>query len=56
MMLPNLIVGLPAMLLCLILQVTFTFWSIRYYLRASDRIAATGTLSLIHISEPTRPY
>ena len=42
-MLPNLIVGLPAMLLCLILQVTFTFWSIRYYLRASDRIAATGT-------------
>ncbi len=43
MMLPNLIVGLPAMLLCLILQVTFTFWSIRYYLRASGRIAASGT-------------
>ena len=42
-MLPNLIVGLPAMLLCLILQVMFTFWSIRYYLRASDRIAASGT-------------
>ena len=42
-MLLNLIVGLPAMLLCLILQVMFTFWSIRYYLRASDRIAASGT-------------
>ena len=42
-MLPNLLVGLPTMLLCLILQVLFTFWSIRYYLRASDRIAATGT-------------
>ena len=41
-MLPNLLVGLPTMLLCLILQVLFTFWSIRYYLRASDRIAATG--------------
>ena len=40
MMLPNLIVGLPAMLLCLILQVTFTFWAVRYYLRASDTIAA----------------
>ena len=41
-MLPNVLVGLPTMLLCLILQVLFTFWSIRYYLRASDRIAATG--------------
>jgi hypothetical protein len=43
MMLPNLIVGLPAMLLCLILQVLFTFWAVRHYLRASERIAATGT-------------
>ncbi len=43
-MLPNLIVGLPAMLLCLILQVTFTFWAVRYYLRASGTItAAAGT-------------
>jgi Ion channel len=44
MMLPNLIVGLPAMLLCLVLQVTFTFWAVRYYLRASGTItAAAGT-------------
>lgn len=43
-MLPNLIVGLPAMLLCLVLQVTFTFWAVRYYLRASGTItAAAGT-------------
>jgi Ion channel len=42
MMLPNLIVGLPAMLLCLILQTTFTFWTVRYYVRASDANAAAG--------------
>lgn len=42
-MLQNVLVGLPAMLLCLILQVTFTFWAVRHYLRASERIAATGT-------------
>ena len=43
MMLPNLIVGLPAMLLCLVLQVTFTFWAVRYYMSASGTIAAAGT-------------
>ena len=43
-MLLNLLVGLPAMLICLTLQVTFTFWAVRYYLRASDTIvAAAGT-------------
>ena len=42
-MLPNLLVGLPAMLLCLILQVTFTFWAVRYYMRASGAIATAGT-------------
>jgi len=43
-MLPNLIVGLPAMLLCLVLQVTFTFWAVRYYMRTSGTItAAAGT-------------
>jgi len=41
-MLPNLLVGLPAMLLCLILQVTFTFWAVRYYMSASDTIAAAA--------------
>ena len=43
-MLPNLLVGLPAMLLCLILQVTFTFWAVRFYMSASGRMAsAAGT-------------
>jgi len=41
-MLPNLIVGLPVMLLCLILQTTFTFWTVRYYVRASDSNTTTG--------------
>jgi hypothetical protein len=34
-MLRNLVVGLPTMLLCLALQATFTFWSVRYYVRQS---------------------
>lgn len=33
----NLVVGLPVMLLCLILQATVTFSSVRYYLRQSGR-------------------
>lgn len=45
-MLQNLLVGLPAMLLCLILQVTFTFWAVRYYLRASGTIAAAAGTSV----------
>ena len=34
-MLHNLLVGLPTMLLCLVLQTTFTFWTVRYYVRAA---------------------
>ncbi|EXI70703.1 MAG TPA: ion channel [Candidatus Accumulibacter phosphatis] len=41
-MLHNLLVGLPTMLLCLVLQTTFTFWSVRYYVRASYSNAAVG--------------
>ena len=41
-MLQNVLVGLPAMLLCLILQTTFTFWTVRYYVRASEANAAAG--------------
>jgi Ion channel len=37
-MLRNLVIGLPTMLLCLALQASFTFWSVRYYLRQSDRM------------------
>ncbi len=35
MILANLAIGLPTMLLCLILQVTFSFWSVQYYARQS---------------------
>ncbi|MBL8420267.1 MAG: hypothetical protein JNK92_06485 [Dechloromonas sp.] len=41
-MLHNLLVGLPTMLFCLILQATFTFWAVRHFVRASGTNAATG--------------
>jgi hypothetical protein len=37
-MVRNLVIGLPTMLLCLALQASFTFWSVRYYMRQSDRM------------------
>ena len=37
-MLRNLVIGLPTMLLCLALQASFTFWSVRFYMRQSDRM------------------
>ena len=36
-MLMNLAIGLPTILVCLILQVAVTFWSVRYYVRQSSR-------------------
>lgn len=41
-MLHNLLVGLAAMLLCLVLQTTFTFWAVRYYVRASSSNPHSG--------------
>lgn len=38
MILRNLLVGLPAMLVCLVIQVSFAFWCIRYYVRHSIAI------------------
>lgn len=35
MILTNLAIGLLTMMVCLMLQVTFTFWSFRYSLRHS---------------------
>lgn len=29
----NLLIGLPVMLLCLVLQIVFAFWSVRHYVR-----------------------
>ena len=38
-MLINLAIGLPTILLCLVLQATFTFWSVRYYSYQAHREA-----------------
>jgi hypothetical protein len=35
MMLRNLLFGLPATLVCVAMQVTFAYWSVRYYVRHS---------------------
>ncbi len=45
MMLRNLLVGLPAMLLCMVVQVAFAFWSVRYSVRKMA-VATTGRSSL----------
>lgn len=37
-MLINLAIGLPTILLCLVLQAAFTFWSVRYYIAQSMRV------------------
>ena len=36
-MLSNLIIGLPVMLLCLVLQAGFTFWTVRYHTGRTQR-------------------
>jgi hypothetical protein len=47
-MLRNLLIGLPFMLLCLTLQSTVTFWSIRSYARQSSRMApGSGVMAQI---------
>jgi hypothetical protein len=39
-MLLNLLVGLPFMLLCLVLQAAVTFWSIRFFVSQAGRVPA----------------
>lgn len=41
-MLMNLAIGLPAMLVCLILQVAVTFWCLSYYVRQTSRTPTDG--------------
>jgi len=36
MTLSNFLIGLPAMLICLVLQVAVAFWCVRYYVRQAD--------------------
>ena len=40
MILTNLMIGLPIMLLCLVVQAAIAFWSVRYYVRQT--LAATS--------------
>ena len=39
-MLRNLMIGLPIMLLCLALQAAVSFWSVRFYIRQVEPMAA----------------
>ena len=52
MILMNLMIGLPTMLLCLIVQAAIAFWSVRYYVRqtlaaTSPRKFGTGLRTLL---------
>ena len=44
MTLIDLMIGLPTMLLCLVLQVSVTFWVVKYYIRQSARRLSGGGL------------
>jgi hypothetical protein len=41
-MLINLIIGLPVMLLCLVLQAGFTFWTVRFHTGRTQRALGLG--------------
>lgn len=40
MIITNLMIGFPTMLLCLVVQVAFSFWGVRYYVRQSSGVTA----------------
>jgi voltage-gated potassium channel Kch len=42
MTLVNMLVGLPMMMLCLLLQTASAFWSVRHYVRRTDRLGDRG--------------
>jgi Ion channel len=42
MTLINMLIGLPMMLLCLVIQTATAFWSVRHYVRRTDRVDAGG--------------
>lgn len=44
MILKNLLLGLPITLVCVIVQVTFAFWSVRFYVQRS--VVAPGALGI----------
>lgn len=43
MTLINMLVGLPMMLLCLLVQIVTAFWSVRHYVRRTDRLGDRGS-------------
>ncbi|MEF8720892.1 MAG: hypothetical protein V5B44_25575 [Candidatus Accumulibacter necessarius] len=47
MILINLAIGLLTMMMCLIVQVMFTFWSVRYVVRHADEPAPAGHCSRV---------
>jgi voltage-gated potassium channel Kch len=42
MTLINMLVGLPMMMLCLLIQTASAFWSVRHYVRRTDRLGGRG--------------
>ncbi|RYG32115.1 MAG: two pore domain potassium channel family protein [Burkholderiales bacterium] len=42
MTLVNLLVGLPMMMLCLLIQTASAFWSVRHFVRRTDRLGDRG--------------
>lgn len=45
MIIRNLVIGLPAMLVCMVVQVTLAFWGVRYFVRrTSGATAVRGSL------------
>ena len=42
MTLINMLVGLPMMMLCLLIQTASAFWSVRHYVRRTDRLGDRG--------------
>ena len=45
MIIRNLLIGLPVILVCMVLQVAFAFWSVRFFVRqTSNATAESGSL------------
>lgn len=44
MVFSNLLIGLPAMLVCLVLQIAIAFWSVRHYVRRIRELQASDEM------------
>ena len=45
MMIRNLMIGLPVMLLCMVLQVAVAFWGVRYFVQQTSGTGRQGSSS-----------